>query len=75
MTSKICSRLEAVEYRNKLIMIAENSAAKWVASDFYDHACKIPDDSDDEKRISQADPWAVRNWRSSPEEEADFGLG
>ena len=52
--------VEAIEYRNKLITIAENSAEKWMASDRYDHACKIADDSDAEKRIRQADAWAVR---------------
>ena len=45
MKSKISSMVEAVEYRNKLIIIAENSAAKWVASERYDHASKIADDS------------------------------
>ena len=29
MKSKISSLVEAVKYRNKLIMIAENSAPKW----------------------------------------------
>ena len=60
MKSKISSMVEAVEYRSKLIMIAENSAAKWVVSDRYDHASQIADDSDDEKKIRQADAWAVR---------------
>ena len=60
MKSKIASMVEAIESRNKLIMIAENSAAGWIASDRYDHACKIADDSDDEKKIRQADAWAVR---------------
>ena len=58
--TKISSMVEAVEYRNKLIMIAENSAEKWVASNRHDQACKITDDSDDEKKIRQADAWAVR---------------
>ena len=60
MKSKISSMVEAVEYRNKLIMIAENSAAKWVASDRYDHASQIADDSDGKKKIRKADAWAVR---------------
>ena len=60
MRSKISSLVEAVKYRNKLIMIAENSAPKWVASDRYDHAFKIDEDSVDQRRIRQADAWAVR---------------
>ena len=60
MKSKISSIVEAVGYLNKLIMIAENSAAKWVASDRYDHASQIADDSDGKKKIRKADAWAVR---------------
>ena len=45
------------EYCNKLIM---NLTTKWAASDCYNHACKIDGDSEDEKKILQADAWAVR---------------
>ena len=59
MKTKIKNMVEDVKYRNKLITIAEGSQAKWKAAERYDKML-IADDSDDEKKIRQADSWAVR---------------
>ena len=67
MRNKIADMKEVIEYKNKLILIADSSESTWNTVQEYKKR-DLADDSDDEKKLRMAENRAKRIRLSRPDQ-------